>query len=194
MICFDYDETLVSTIKRQFTVFSEIISQEKYNRPTMNEFCQLRNQGVCILDILTDHCSIPKDKATILQNLWVSKIEEIRYQQLDTPTKNAKKMMNLAKSNSQIAIVSARQNHEFLCNSAKKLFAIPANQIFSVNPLQKDVTCEKSKILKKLNASGFVGDSNTDKRAAFLANIQFFDVKDANQNDFHKWFTQLVII
>lgn len=154
-------------------------------------FLLSRKNGVKIFDIVKNQPKIFDQLAHEIEIEWINKIEHEHYQKLDKPLDGTISILKLVKEITPISIISARQNHELLCQSAYDNFGIEREKVLSVNPLLRDVAVEKSKLLNSLKAIGFIGDSHSDKKAASLSNIPFLHSSYLDTRSIKKWLDKL---
>lgn len=193
MLCFDYDETLISTTSRQYSTLMDIFKRKEISILNFEHFLYLRENGKKIFEIVKRQPEVSDELAREVEIEWINNIEQEHYQKLDKPLNDATSILKLVKEITPICIISARQNHELLCRSAHYNFEIDQANIHSVNPLDEDVAVGKSKLLTMLNATGFIGDSFSDEKAASLSNTPFLHSKFLSFEGIIKWLDTLGI-
>lgn len=169
-VAFDLDGTLLDSRKRHKVVLDDILRERgiaidtssliEYKRNGHNNIEFLVSRGVAI------------DLATLIQAEWIQRIEFSKYLELDVLYDDTLDVLNQYNQWRRI-LITARNNEEGVRLQLAKLdLANEFDSIFVVKP-GCSAFKEKSRILNTEHVLKFYGDTNSDCKAAELADVAF---------------------
>lgn len=116
----------------------------------------------------------PPSDAKNYNNLWIEKIEDIEILKLDELIIDIDLINHLSKEFNLVLLTARKLKHHVFAQLKWLGLTEYFHEIFVVNPI--NVTEEKAVILKSIAASLYVGDTESDMKAAKLANVKFIPV------------------
>lgn len=171
-IAFDLDGTLLDSRKRHETVMSDILNNNGKNLNT-SDLILFKSDGNNNKDWLISK-GVSEDMAAIINEEWISSIENSNYLELDSLYPNINEILIKLSKENDLFLITARKNKE---NAYKQINSLGIAQYFtgiSVVDICKDTPSLKAIELKKFKAETFIGDTELDYKAACLANCDFF--------------------
>ena len=170
-IAFDFDGTLLDSRKRHGIVMSDVLKKHGINIDT-SDLVSFKAEGHNNIAWLLSN-GIAEDIAKKLNSEWISRIENEEYLKSDVLYPDALEVLeNLSKEN-DLYLVTARNNEESALNQIKDL---GINQYFSqifVVESNSETPALKAKYLSEIKADVFVGDTESDYKAALIAECEF---------------------
>jgi phosphoglycolate phosphatase-like HAD superfamily hydrolase len=176
-LVFDLDGTLISCRSRQLAVLRAVTPREI--KLDFDEVWHLRRSG-CSTAKAIRTLGVSATLSTAIAQRWLDVIEDPFWLSLDTIQDGVVSVLEKwSKMQAHIVLLTARR---FPCWLVLQLRHLALRhffqEIYVVNPF--NATEEKSKVLWRLAASAFVGDTESDATAAMQSNTPFFAV-DAGQ-------------
>lgn len=170
-IAFDFDGTLLDSRKRHGIVMGDVLKKHGINIDT-SDLVSFKAEGHNNIAWLLSN-GIAEDIAKELNSEWISLIESDVYLKFDVLYPDALEVLeNLSKEN-DLYLVTARNNEESALNQIKDL---GINQYFSqifVVESNSETPAFKAKYLSEIKADVFVGDTESDYKAALIAQCEF---------------------
>lgn len=163
---FDLDGTLITCKDRHCQLIKHIDSSIN-----IDSYWKLKRSGLSNIQSLLK-MGYTEDHAKKICSEWVSNIENTEWLKCDIPILNTKLLSILPGEN---IILTARKNKNNLLSQVDMLgFSNFFDEVICVNPTNAQYS--KGVILSKLNASFFIGDTESDMYAANISNVTFYPV------------------
>ena len=170
-IAFDFDGTLLDSRKRHGIVMNDVLKKHGINIDT-SDLVSFKAEGHNNIAWLLLN-GIAEDIAKELNSEWISLIESDVYLKFDELYPGTIEVLeNLSREN-DLYLVTARNNEESALNQIKDL---GINQYFSqifVVESNSETPALKAKYLSEIEADIFVGDTESDYKAALIAQCEF---------------------
>jgi len=173
-IVLDFDGTIVGCEARQMSVLSAVLLRHGL-RVDLKSVWNFKRSGLNTRDSLV-LAGFSFDQSTEIQSAWADEVEGLGWLQLDQLLPDVRDVLGeWVKSGHRLTLLSARTRGEWLACQVKNLGIMEYfNSIVCVEPSQADT--RKATALREAAATFFVGDTESDWRAATLAEVGFFAV------------------
>ncbi|MEY4573392.1 MAG: hypothetical protein RLZ10_2682 [Bacteroidota bacterium] len=177
-ILLDLDETLITTLFRQYSVIKTFFDQFKFDIANFDEYITFRKTNICSNQIFVNQFINDQYILGEFRKFYLENIEEETFLEKDKLIVD----LNLLKSISKyynLILVSLRSNK---INSSNQLKQIELLNLFTEVHFSKHEKINSKidvvLILKKKHSIlSFVGDSKTDYEAALVNEIEFIGVE-----------------
>jgi phosphoglycolate phosphatase len=159
-IIFDLDGTLICSKLRLFSLFNEIVPESTL---TFEQYWDLKFQRKTNKDIVVEKFNFDSVRAQEFIVVWMEKIEDVSYLDLDTPISGVHELLDDLKSRCNLYVCTARQFKE---KARNQLFKLDMLKYFK-DVLVTEQRSTKSELIGKfvpdLHSSDFlVGDTGSD--------------------------------
>lgn len=170
-IAFDLDGTLLDSRKRHSIVLNFVL--DKFNlKIDTSDLIEFKRCGKNNIDYLISK-GVSEALVNDIQREWINNIENIEFLKFDELYPNTINLLQEYSQNNDLILVTARNNEINLKKQISNLqIGSFFKDIFVVKPGQ-NAAKYKSEVLIQQNAKLMIGDSEIDKQAADLANIDF---------------------
>ncbi|MBR5964574.1 MAG: ATP-grasp domain-containing protein [Treponema sp.] len=173
-IAFDLDGTLLDSRKRHEIVMSDVLKKHGLDLDSSG-LVTFKSDGHNNIDWLLSK-GISEDNAKKINKEWISLIENAEYLQADFLYPNVREVLNNLSKENDLFLVTARNNKE---NARKQIKRLGIAQYFS--SISVVDTCSETSALKaveltKFNTEYFIGDTESDYKAAQIADCDFYAV------------------
>ena len=173
-IAFDLDGTLLDSRKRHEIVMSDVLKKHGIDLDTSG-LVAFKFDGHNNIDWLLSK-GISEDNAQKINKEWISLIENAEYLKADFLYPNVRDVLsNLSKEN-DLFLVTARSNKENAYKQIKQLGIVQYSTGISVVDTCSETASLKAVELKKFHAEYFIGDTESDYKAAQIADCDFYAV------------------
>jgi phosphoglycolate phosphatase-like HAD superfamily hydrolase len=171
VITFDLDGTLISCRNRQVALF-EVLARKRGIGLELSEFWNLKRHGHSTLSAAC-YLGFEKNIAVELSKDWIALVETPYWLSLDTVFDDVRKVLwFLRQIGYRITVLTARQNRYWLTVQLNNTgLTQTIDELHIVNPTA--AVAMKAQYLQLVKPSLFVGDSESDFRAAQVAGIRF---------------------
>lgn len=182
-VIFDLDDTLISTKKRHFTIYTDFLLLFSFTPLNFQDYLKKRNEGLNNREIISLH-SI--DLTTSFEDFWTKRIEDWDYLKLDECIVDTTLLAEFKSLTETFFILLSLRSNEQTAN--QQFRSLPFANLFDEavflkhssrdNPkkrwIQKFKKCDKIIL--------FIGDSETDAEAAINNKISFAGVSTGWKN------------
>lgn len=179
-VAFDLDGTLLDSRERHQIVLDYVLSKNGIKLDTSN-LIEFKKSGKNNIDFLISK-GINQDIAKEIQKEWIENIEQYQFLKFDKLYPHTLTLLNEYNEKNDLILITARNNQS---NCKKQLAELGLNQYFKeiyiVEPCRKTANL-KADVLEKNNAILMIGDTEVDKTAAEIANIEFKLIKGGFRN------------
>lgn len=174
-VAFDLDGTIITCKDKQCSLMQDLILESTFcdffdiNQYWLDKMCGFNNI-LCL-----NRQGIYGTKATNICNEWVRLIESDKYNNIDVTFSGALEVLRyFSAKQGKVPVITARSNVEALNRQVNRLNLLDYCDFYPVT--HNNIVYEKSKILLALNIDVFIGDTESDFRAASTANCSFIGV------------------
>lgn len=173
-IAFDFDGTILDSRMRHNIVMADVLRRYgiKIDASTLVLF---KSNGKTNLDWLKEN-GLSENIAQQVNSEWISVIEDEKYLKIDTLYPDVIDILkNLSKEN-DLYLITARNNKDACLNQIKTL---GIGQFFNevvIVPTCSETSLLKAEELKNRNIKYFIGDTESDCKAADIAKCKFYAV------------------
>ena len=182
LVAFDVDGTLITCRERQLEVLRVSLKALKINQKIdFDEHWDYKQNGLSTRKALVAQ-GFSQDAGDAVGDFWDRSIEEPSFLTLDRPQPGVLELLStLSKCHSELIVISARKNAILLRQQLWYLGLLNYfSRIFVVKP--QTSAMEKCALLQKICPDLYVGDTETDAKAARLANVNFCAVATGQRN------------
>lgn len=106
-IIFDLDGTLICSKKRLYELFCDLTNSRELS---FSDYWEFKFSGCSNQDILKNEFDYPEEKINKFVTLWMNKIEDSYYLEMDTVIEGLKEFLEKISINNQLYICTARQS------------------------------------------------------------------------------------
>ncbi len=106
-IIFDLDGTLICSKKRLYELFCDLINSRELS---FSDYWEFKFSGCSNQDILKNVFDYPEEKINKFFTLWMDKIEDSYYLEMDTVIEGLQEFLEKVSINNQLYICTARQS------------------------------------------------------------------------------------
>lgn len=173
-IAFDLDGTLITAREKQSCLLRAVAS--RYGLfVDHTKIWEKKRAGFSTLNALLD-AGIDQTLSKTVAVAWQREIETPYWLSLDTIFPDTLASLHLLQqAGFKLTLITARTNNYLMRQQIYRLgIEKDFHSVFCVSP--GNTIDEKCILLKKINAQGYFGDSETDYKAAQLADTKFFGV------------------
>lgn len=171
IVAYDLDGTLLDSRKRHSIVLNDILKSRGIELDLTN-LIEFKRNGLNNVDFLISK-GISSKEAQDIQKEWIKLIENEKYLNTDILYNFSIDLLKQDKNEYDLILITARNNTVTLNKQIDNLgLREYFKKVYIVSP-EKNVSEQKSRILKQENAILMNGDTLSDKKAADMANIDF---------------------
>jgi phosphoglycolate phosphatase-like HAD superfamily hydrolase len=172
-VAIDLDGTLITCEPRQSAVL-RAASRAHGRKIDIVQIWQRKRSGVTTECAMIEE-GVPGKSAKLIARLWQQIIEEPVFLRLDSVFPNVRVSLTKLRERFDLALITSRSRPEWVPHQLRSLSLQDYfENIYVVNPAHG--ASAKSKILRKVSANIFFGDSEMDWFAARDAGAKFFAV------------------
>jgi phosphoglycolate phosphatase-like HAD superfamily hydrolase len=173
-IVLDFDGTIVGCEARQMSVLSTVLLRHGL-RTDLKSVWKYKRAGLNTRDSLV-LTGLSLDQSAEIQSAWADEVECLGWLQLDQLLPGVRDALSeWVKSGHRLTLLSARSRSEWLACQVRNLgIREYFDSIICVDPLQ--AVTQKTVALREVLPTFFVGDTESDWRAATNAEVGFFAV------------------
>ena len=170
-IAFDLDGTILNSFDRHKKVLTNALNNYGISINT-EDYIQSKRDGLNNIKYL-EKKGLDKNIIDKVQNFWLQNIEKEEFLKLDYLYENSEKLLNQLKQNSNLILITAR-NNEKSCKVQLKNLQLEKyfSEIYIVNSGAQTPKL-KADILTDTLAQEMYGDTESDKKACEIAQIKF---------------------
>lgn len=180
LLALDLDGTLITVAQKQTNLLRALARARGLNLDP-GPIWLLKRDGASTKSALVG-TGVPMDLAHALSRAWVAAVETPYWQSLDSLLPRVEQCLTHLKSQADCVIISARQNASFLHQQVRRLgLSDYVSAVYQVHPNCASVA--KAEILSQIGAVGFIGDTESDAKAAKLANVPFVAVSTGQRSE-----------
>ena len=180
-IAFDLDGTILDSRKRHEIVMNDVL--QKHDVPLdASTLVAFKSEGRNNIDWLLSN-SLDESLAKEINNDWVSLIEDKKYLKADVLYDGAIGTLKDLSMNNDLFLVTARSNKNNALAQIKNLGIAQYLSGISVVPAGSAAPALKAKELAKYRADCFVGDTESDYKAAEIAKCKFHAVSSGFRSE-----------
>jgi len=175
VIALDLDGTIVDARRRQVAVAMACLAELDVSTVEPAAFWALKRAGRTTEEALTA-LAVPAEAARRVAERWVAQIEDPRWLRVDQVVPGARAAITaLRLSGSRPFILTARRDQAAASAQIESLdLGFGQDDITIVDP--RDAAAAKAEALRRQQAMGFIGDTESDALAADLAGVRFVAV------------------
>jgi phosphoglycolate phosphatase-like HAD superfamily hydrolase len=181
VIALDFDGTLVDCRSRQCATLSIVARELGTEPPNLDRWWRLKRSG---FDTISALCQLGVDltQAAAMGHRWAEQVESDQLLALDRPLPGCRSSLRaLHAAGFRIVVLSARQRPAALINEIRALdMRELIDDVIIVDPTH--ASREKSDALCRIGSSTFVGDTESDARAADCAGVRFLAVSTGQRS------------
>lgn len=170
-IAFDFDGTLLDSRKRHEIVMCDVLKKHGINLDA-TDLVSFKTEGHNNIAWLLSN-EIAEDVAKEINSEWISLIENEDYLKNDVLYPDVLGTLQKLSKENDLYLVTARNNKE---GALKQINELGINQYFShifVVESNSETPALKAKYLSEIGADVFVGDTESDYKAALIAKCEF---------------------
>jgi len=173
-IALDFDGTIVDCEARQMSVLSAVLLR-KGLKVDLKSVWNFKRSGLNTRDSLFS-AGLSFNQGTEIQSIWAAEVEDLGWLPLDQLFPGVRNLLGeWVRSGHTLTLLSARTRGEWLTCQVRNLGIMEYfYRVICVDPLRADVC--KAIALRDVSASFFIGDTESDWRAAKLSGVGFFAV------------------
>jgi phosphoglycolate phosphatase-like HAD superfamily hydrolase len=173
-IVLDFDGTIVGCEARQMAVLSAVLLRHGL-RTDLKSVWKYKRSGLNTRDSLV-LTGLSFNQSAEIQSAWAAEVETLGWLQLDQLLPGVRDTLaKWVKSGHHLTLLSARSRSEWLACQVRNLGIVEYfDSIICVDPLQ--AISQKTVALREVLPAFFVGDTESDWRAATNAEVGFFAV------------------
>jgi phosphoglycolate phosphatase-like HAD superfamily hydrolase len=171
-VALDLDGTLITCGTRQCAVVQAVVRQWGLPKVDLNLHWRWKRSGLNTVEALVKE-GMPEATAQRIGDAWVSEIERWAWLRLDCVFPGIPELLDrLLDRGHTLAIVTARRHGRFARLQAEQLGLLKRVERFFVVDPSRAVKA-KANFLSDFDADCFVGDTESDAKAAARAKIRF---------------------
>lgn len=177
-LIFDLDGTLIDSRLRHFIVLKEALSFyniEYISWLEYNMFMDFKRSGKSTKDFLRRFEKINMDKIELVNNYWISKIEDDEFLKYDILYEDTIRILSKIHEKYEIVFLTSRNNRRGLINELHRLdiarYANSINVVSSPNAFEK-----KKAVIQKYDKGNtlIIGDTEMEYNAALDLGMDFY--------------------
>lgn len=175
-LALDLDGTLIDPKPRQVAVMTALFEGEATMEPVRPaDFWSLKRDGLTTAEAL-ERLGVERALAGKLALRWARSVEDLRWLRLDRLIPGVDETLGeLAEAGTRPAILTARRHEDRVRDQVSSLGLLRwCDEVQVVSP--ESAVEQKAAELEALGSRGFVGDTESDARAAELAGVAFAGV------------------
>ncbi len=178
-IALDLDGTLISCRERQVALFRAVLAGSGVAIDG-EEFWTLKRDGFSTHEAALA-LGLTSEEATESARRWVRDIENPYWLQFDRVYADVREFLQRLRSqNVSFFVLTARRNRYFLGQQILRLAFLSNTEVVVVAP--QDAARQKAEVLRSKDAALFIGDSESDLKAAKVAGVAFGAVERGQRN------------
>lgn len=180
-IALDLDGTIVDARRRQTALALACLESAGVAPIDAGQFWALKRDGRSTAGALSD-LNVPADDVEEIARLWTAQIESPRWLSLDRMLPGAHEAIDTIRAHGHAPfILTARRDSAALLEQIASLaLSFAVTEIEVVDP--RDAVAQKAAVLGSRGAEAFVGDTESDARAAALAGVPFLAVSSGQRS------------
>eukprot|EP00439_Symbiodinium_sp_Y106_P088270 s1_g806.t1 len=178
-IALDLDGTLISCRERQVALF-QAISAENRGSGDGDKFWAFKRDGLSTHDAALK-LGLTSEDAAHVATRWVREIEDAYWLQFDSVYDDVNEFLRLLwRHDVSFFVLTARRNKYLLKQQILRLAFLSDTEIIVVTP--QEAATQKAEVLRSRGAALFIGDSESDLKAAKIADVAFGAVGRGQRN------------
>ena len=179
-LAFDLDGTLLDSRARHTLVLNAVLNEMNLPIDT-SKLMFMKRIGCSTFDFLSSS-GLSSKEASAVNSQWIKRIEEAQFQIYDKLYEGIRELLQRLYLNNDIYLITARKDQKELNYQLERLSIFQYfKKVIVVNP--SDSSTEKSIFLERLVPDIFIGDTESDEKAAKLANVKFYPVNYGFRSD-----------
>lgn len=180
LLALDLDGTLITVAQKQTTLLGAL-ARARGLQLDLGRIWLLKRDGASTKSAIVE-TGVQMDLAQALSRDWVAAVETPYWQSLDSLLSGVKECLIGLQDQADCVIVSARQHAYLLHQQVRQLgLSDYVSAVHRVHP--KRASEAKAKILSQIGATGFIGDTDSDAKAAELADVPFAAVSTGQRSE-----------
>ena len=191
-IAFDLDGTLLDSRNRHRKVMDDVLDEFDLALDT-SDLVSYKAEGNNNKDWLRMH-NIKDELVNRINNRWIELIEHDKYLQYDFLYPGVREYLSNLSKNNMLFLITARNNRLNTENQIEKLGIRDFFDNVAIVPSTTRTSEDKARFLKKYRVDEFIGDTESDLKAAESANCQFKAVINGFRSlDFWKQYSVKIV-
>lgn len=170
-IAFDLDGTLLDSRKRHEIVMRDVLKKHGIELNIL-DLVSFKAEGYNNIDWLLSK-DISENEAKVINAEWISLIESTVYLNCDSLYPNVIEILNGLSKDNDLFLITARNNKD---NAYKQINQLGISEYFtdiSVVDTCSETPLLKSRKLQEYGVDSFIGDTESDYKAALIAGCDF---------------------
>jgi phosphoglycolate phosphatase-like HAD superfamily hydrolase len=180
-VALDLDGTLIDAQRRQVAVAQSALDRAAGTALDAHRFWARKRAGRTTLEALLD-LGVPDRVAADAAGLWSADIESQDQLRLDAPLPGTREALAIMRSREwDLFVLTARRDVRAVLAQVDALdLDLDPASTFVVDP--RDAATQKARVLRDQQADAFIGDTESDARAAGLAGVRFLAVSTGQRS------------
>ena len=179
-LALDLDGTLISCEPRQSAVLSAALTCWKANAD-LKKIWEMKREGVSTREAL-EKSGLESTLAQSVADDWRRMIEEPVWLELDSVLPGVTEtLFAMREAGAQLWLLTARSRQEWVYQQLARLWLLPFFHSVSVLPISEPAQA-KARILRRMCADAFFGDTEPDWRASTEAGVPFYAVSTGQRS------------